>query len=151
MPRFTLIPEVHLVLERAGQVLLLRRANTGYEDGKYSLVAGHVDGHETARAALCREAWEEAGLTIAPEDLTLVHLIHRLSDGERLSMFFHATRWQGEPVNREPHKCSELRWLARDALPEPMVPYVRHALAQIAGGNAYSEFGWPVAAATHSA
>ena len=94
---------------------------------------------------------EEAGLTIAPEDLTLVHLIHRLSDGERMSMFFRATRWQGEPVNREPHKCSELRWLARDALPEPMVPYVRHALAQIAGGNAYSEFGWPVAAATHSA
>ena len=143
MARFQLIPEVHLVLRRGEQVLLLRRFNTGYDDGRYSLVAGHVDGGETARAALCREAREEAGLHIAPEDLALVHLIHRRSDGERLSMFFSAARWQGEPRNLEPHKCSELGWFDAAALPEPMVPCARHALAHIARGSVYSEFGWP--------
>ncbi|BAL94633.1 NUDIX hydrolase [Rubrivivax gelatinosus] len=142
MARFSLIPEVHLVLVRDGHVLLLQRANTGYADGLHSLVAGHVDGGEPSRAAMAREALEEAGLAIAPEDLRLVHLIHRRSDNERMSMFFAAERWQGEPENREPHKCSELAWYPLDALPETMVPYVRHALACIAAGELYSEFGW---------
>ncbi|EGJ08838.1 MULTISPECIES: NUDIX domain-containing protein [Rubrivivax] len=142
MARFSLIPEVHLVLVHDGRVLLLQRANTGYADGLYSLVAGHVDGGEAARAAMAREALEEAGLVIAPEDLRLVHLIHRRSDSERMSMFFAAERWQGEPENREPHKCSELDWYPLDALPAAMVPYVRHALACIAAGETYSEFGW---------
>ena len=142
MGRFTLIPEVHLVLRRAGQVLLLQRFNTGFADGQWSVVAGHVDGGEPAAAAMAREAWEEAGLRIAPADLRLVHLMHRRSDGERLSMFFEPLAWQGEPVNREPHKCSALAWHAQDALPAPMVPYVRQALACVAAGQAYSEAGW---------
>ena len=143
--RFRLIPEVHLVLQRAGQVLLLRRHNTGYEDGNHSLVAGHADGGETARQAMCREAAEEAGIVLRPADLRLVHLIHRRSTEERLSMFFSAEVWQGEPRNNEPHKCSALAWYPRDALPANMVPYVRHALEQIAQGQLYSEFGWPAA------
>lgn len=143
MNRFKLIPEAHLVLARDDQVLLLRRHQTGYEDGKYSLVAGHVDGAETAREAMSREASEEAGLRIAPGDLRLVHVIHRLGTEERLSFFFSPVAWQGEPVNREPHKCSELAWFPRDRLPEPMVPYVRHALEQVQAGQVYSEFGWP--------
>lgn len=143
MSRFTLIPEAHLVLVRDAQVLLLRRHQTGYEDGKYSLVAGHVDGAETAREAMSREASEEAGLSLRPADLRLVHVIHRLGTEERLSFFFSPVAWQGEPVNREPHKCSELAWFPLDRLPEPMVPYVRHALQQVQAGQVYSEFGWP--------
>ncbi len=54
MNRFSLIPEVHLILESNGQLLLLKRANTGYEDGNYSLVAGHIDGNESAREAMVR-------------------------------------------------------------------------------------------------
>lgn len=142
MPRFRLIPEVHLLLFRGTRTLLLQRYNTGYADGLYSVVAGHVDGGEPAREAMCREALEEAGLVIRPDDLQLCHLIHRRSDGERLSLFFTTAHWTGEPVNREPHKCSDLSWFERDALPPAMVPYVRHALEQVRQGQRYSEWGW---------
>jgi ADP-ribose pyrophosphatase YjhB (NUDIX family) len=140
--RFQLIPEVHLVLRQHGRLLLLRRHNTGYEDGNWSLVAGHADGGETLRQACCREAAEEAGLAIDPTDLRLLHVVHRRSTQERLSFFFSAGRWQGTPVNREPHKCSALDWFDAQALPANMVPYVRHALAMIAEGRVDSEFGW---------
>jgi 8-oxo-dGTP diphosphatase len=142
MARFRLIPEVHLFLFRDEQVLLLQRFNTGYEDGSYSVVAGHVDGEEAARAAMAREALEEAGLIIEPADLSLCHVIHRRSDGERISLFFTATRWRGEPINAEPHKCSDLAWFPLSGLPPQMVPYVRYALALTLRGEIYSEYGW---------
>ena len=142
MTRFTLIPEAHLLLFRDDQVLLLRRQNTGYEDGNFSLVAGHVDGNETAREAMAREALEEAGLQLPPESLRLCHVMHRRSTAERVSFFFTADEWQGEPQNREPHKCSELAWYPLPALPGNLIPYIRHAIGCTQRGQVYSEFGW---------
>jgi 8-oxo-dGTP diphosphatase len=98
--RFRAVVAVHLLLLRGEEVLLLRRANTGYEDGNYSVVAGHLDGNETATAAMIREAAEEAGIVVAPTDLRFVHVMHRKETAEaneRIDLFFAATRWQGEP------------------------------------------------------
>jgi 8-oxo-dGTP diphosphatase len=142
MERFRLIPEVHLLLLRQGQILLLQRQNTGYEDGNWSVIAGHVEGREPARVAMAREAWEEAGLRLDPQSLALAHVMHRRSDDERVSFFFRAERWRGEPVNREPHKCSALGWFALDALPNNLVPYVRRAIEHSLAREPYSEFGW---------
>ena len=141
--RFRIIPEVHLVLRDQGRLLMLRRFQTGYMDGHYSLVAGHVEGNETFAAAMAREAREEAGITVPEDALTLVHTMHRKSDEERLSLFFETSHWQGEITNAEPHKCDALDWFAPEALPVNCIPYIRAALRSIVAGMPYSEFGWP--------
>lgn len=56
--RFKLIPAVYLLLRSKGKILLLRRSNTGYQDGMYSLIAGHLDGDELGTEGLIREAKE---------------------------------------------------------------------------------------------
>ena len=46
---------VHLFFFRENQILLLRRFNTGFRDGEYSVPAGHLDGGETVMQAGIRE------------------------------------------------------------------------------------------------
>lgn len=141
--RFRLIPAVYLVLRRDNEVLLLRRANTGYQDGKYGLIAGHLDGDELGTEATAREAKEEAGIDVDPTRLKFVHVAHRLgrNDGqERVDFFYEATEWNGEITNAEPEKCDDLSWFPINKLPDNMLPFVRLVLNGVANGIHYSEY-----------
>jgi 8-oxo-dGTP diphosphatase len=135
--RFKLIPAVYLVLRRDNEVLLLRRANTGYQDGKFGLVAGHLDGDELGTTAMVREAKEEA-------KLRFVHVAHRLSRNqvgqERIDLFYELREWQGQIINAEPQKCDDLSWFDMNDLPKNMLPFVRRVLTDIAQGVNYSEY-----------
>lgn len=140
--RFTLVAAVHLFLLRDGWVLLSRRRGTGYMDGWYSTIAGHLDGGESLHAAMAREAWEEAGITLLLGDLEIVGAMHRHDDRESVDFFLVASAWAGAISNREPEKCDDLRWFSLDALPENTVPYVRRALENYRAGRAFDLFGW---------
>ena len=134
---------MYLVLIDRGEVLLTRRSNTGYEDGNYSLVAGHVETDESLTEAMVREAKEEAGITVRREDLKVVHVVHRRApDGQRLEVFMKTATWQDEPRIMEPDKCDDMGWFLVAALPENTIPYVRHAIGKIVAQEPYSEHGW---------
>ena len=146
--KFKLTPASYLVLREDEKVSMIRRFNTGFMDGYYSLIAGHVDEGETFTQCIIREGQEEAGVSLNQEDLKVVHVMQRheaLDDPdtrERVDVFIEADSWQGEPENMEPHKCDELAWFPLDNLPENTIPYIRHALECIRKKIAYSEFGW---------
>lgn len=137
--RFKLILSVYLIIVKDGKTLLLRRQNTGYQDGNYGLVSGHADGDERATIAVCREVAEESGITIKPQELKFVHLMHRRENDERLDVFFTADKWEGEPKNMEPNKCDDLGWFLLDDLPPNTIPYIRQAIENFRAGIHYSE------------
>jgi len=130
----------HILFIRHGEVLLLRRFNTGYEDGNYSVPAGHVEPGESALDAAIRESCEEVGVEIGGDEAPFALVMHRQAEAPRIDFFFVVERWSGEVRNREPEKCDELRWAAIDALPPNMVPYVRHAIGCYQAGDRYAEF-----------
>ncbi len=133
---------VHLIFLRGDQILLLRRFNTGYRDGEYSVPAGHLDGGETVRAAAAREALEEVGVRIEEGEVLFSSVMHRNEGDERVDFFVHVRTWQGEPLNNEPHKCDDLRWVDVKSLPENTIPYVRRAIQNHLEGIRFDEFGW---------
>ena len=135
---------VHTFLLRSDSVFLLRRRNTGFADGKYGLVGGHVEGGEPITQAAIRECREEVGIEIDAGDLTVIGVTHYNSPaGEGIDFFLRATRWRGEPRNVEPDFCDDLCWWRLDALPENTIPFVRRAAGHhLAAGVWFDELGW---------
>ncbi|MEA4823471.1 MAG: NUDIX domain-containing protein [Clostridiaceae bacterium] len=125
------------------QVLLARRANTGYMDGCWDFAgSGHVDEGETATQAVVRECSEELGIRVDAGDVRFVHLSHRL--GTRggktyYDIYFVVDRYAGEPRIAEREKCDGLEWFYTDALPEDMIGIRRQALKHYFNAELYSE------------
>lgn len=140
--RFKMIASGYLLLIRGGKILLSRRFQTGYEDGKYSLPAGHIEDNETLTAGTCREIKEEIGISLCPKDLMLVHVMHRKHMDIRMDFFFTTTLSRYTPKNLEPEKCDDLRWFPLTKLPVNTIPYIRTAIQNYRKKNVYSEFGW---------
>ena len=142
MTKFLAAVAVHLLLIKGGRILLLRRYMTGFEDGNYSVIAGHIDGGEELRTAMIREASEEAGIEISPSSLEVVGVVHARRDREYIHFFLTASDWSGEITNMEPDKCDELSWFDLDGLPDNTVPYVRRAIENYRSGIWFDSFGW---------
>ncbi len=139
--------DVYLLLERDGRLLMGRRHNTRWASGLWLVPAGRVEPGETVIDAAIREAQEEIGLTLLPAQLALRYVLHaRWTGAQRVGFFFDVTGWQGEPVNAEPEKCSEIAWFAWTALPADTVEYAKIALADIAAGRPLGLWGWQAGA-----
>jgi 8-oxo-dGTP pyrophosphatase MutT (NUDIX family) len=127
MKRAKLPVVAHTFLLRSDSVLLLKRADTGSEDGNYGPVGGHLEGGETVKQAAIRECWEEIGVEIDQADLEVLGLPHyNPPTGEGVDFSLSASRWRGEPYPRA--ECDALQWCPLDALPENTIPFVRRAI-----------------------
>ncbi|MDR3126744.1 MAG: NUDIX domain-containing protein [Rickettsiales bacterium] len=133
----------YLVVLNGGKVLCGKRKNTGYFDGSYGLPSGHIEAGEAATAAVLREAREEAGIILRPEDIKFSHMVMYKRDGlEYFDIFFKTENYKGGIENMEPHKCESLDWLDIRRLPANVAPEVGAALENMLRGNYYSELGF---------
>lgn len=134
----------NVILEKDGAYAFVLRRNTGWMDEHYGLPAGKVENDEPFTGCAVREAKEEVGVVISPDDLQHVLTMHRYEQDEAnwVDVFFVATKWEGEPHNAEPINASKFEWLDPHNLPDNMIPNVRYALEQIRIGEKYCEFNW---------
>jgi 8-oxo-dGTP diphosphatase len=116
---FQLIVDVHLLLLSDGDLLLGRRANTGYGDGAYEPPSGRLAERETLVEAAVRVAAAQVGIELDPARVSLAHVMHDVSGHGRMAFFLTADGWD-RPDD------------ARDLGPA----------AQLAGTRSYSDFGW---------
>jgi 8-oxo-dGTP diphosphatase len=141
--RITSAVAVYLILEQEhGYILIMRRCNTGYQDGMYQVCAGHLETGELPTEAMLREAKEEIGIILKKEDLELVHVSARPKHdetGNRIDFFYRARRWLGDPKICEPTKCDELRWSSLDDLPHNFTPHVKLCIENAKQGIFSSE------------
>lgn len=141
--RLLSVVDVHVVLiSSSGQWLFSRRANTGYKDGEYSFVAGHLEEGESLKQCAIREAKEEANIDIQEEDLSLLHVMRRDADHVRISFFFACYKWSGVLENMEPNKCSGLDWYDPSSPPVPLVDYVGRAVSEAKMESVLSDFNY---------
>ena len=140
--RYKLSASVFALLVRDGRVFLLKRVNTGWMDGHYSLPAGAIEAGETLEQAVRRELLEESGVS-ASDHVRLVHLSHNRTHGDEwLGAFFLIEQWVGEPKANEPDTHGDAGWVPIDSLPANVIPYVKTAIESYRAGSPYSEFGW---------
>jgi 8-oxo-dGTP diphosphatase len=140
--RAKFIVSLYLVLVKDGTTLLARRFNTGYRDGEYGLLSGHLEEHETALQGIIREAKEEGGIEINEKDIRLAHIMHRKEHDERMDLFFVADKWTGEPTIAEPDLCDDMQWFPLNDLPKNTIPYIKLAITNCLNDVMYSEVGW---------
>jgi 8-oxo-dGTP diphosphatase len=137
--RFKILAYVCIILQKDDHVFLIKRANTGWLDGSWSIPGGGLEDNESLAHATAREAGEELGISVDSAHLQLVHVSHvKTDDRNRIGFYFCATQWHGEPKNNEPSKCSEAGWFALNSLPAPMNPFVHTILQNYVQKNVYS-------------
>ena len=112
---------VQLLLEEDNNILLMKRKNTGYEDGKYCLPGGHVEAHEEIRKALIREIKEEIGI-------------------DYVDFIFKTSHWTGSILNNESDKYDEIIWVSKNELPKNILSFIPEILKN--ENSIYLPYNW---------
>ncbi|MFE9217114.1 NUDIX domain-containing protein [Streptomyces lavendulae] len=141
----TPVIDTHVILRDGDKILLSQRGGP-YGYGRWHAPSGKLDAGEPLTVGAARELREETGVKVDPAHLRLVHIVHHKQspEVERIGLFFEATEWDGEPVNREPEKCLDLRWWTVHELPEDIIEYPAAGLFGYLRGDAQTltEHGW---------
>lgn len=135
---------VDIFLERKNEetgkkeILMLKRAGTGYYDGYYDLPGGHLEKDEDIFDGMIREAKEEIGIMINRDDMEILHIYHRYKGG-MLKFVFKASKYEGVLKNAEPENSEKIEWIEIENLPENIVPSIKVELKNIKAGVYYSK------------
>lgn len=120
-----------LILNDLGQLLILKRAGAHWAD-YWSVPGGWIDRPDNStESALIREVEEEVGLLLRVATKYTWSTEDNPEIGCRTVTLYHiapAGTWSGTPKIMEPTKCSEIRWVYRNELPEKTFPGLREVV-----------------------
>lgn len=127
-----------------GMVLMSRRANTGWQDGKLCAPGGHVEEGETPTQGMIREIHEELGVEVKAEDLEFSCVAQRKTESDEYVAFEFVLRDKNYKFeNTEPEKCSELVWVDPTNLPEDIIEDFRIIIeSSINSNKKFIEIGY---------
>lgn len=115
---------VAILFVKDGKLLVSKRAIEPMK-GRYDLPGGFVDFGEGAYDAVIREAHEETGIKLQPEDIELIDAYKNryLPTVSTIDMIFWVHRWEGEFTPSD--DSEELTWKDPDFINDPSfsVPY----------------------------
>lgn len=137
--RFMIRTAVYIVFTKDDKVLLGKRQNTNYKNGFYGLVQGHVEHGEGIKDAAIREAKEEAGVDVAPDNMEFVAVCHNQIDTHYIDFIFACSKWSGEIRNCEEEMCAGWEWFSRDNLPENTIFQIKEYLKKLNGDVRFFE------------
>lgn len=133
-PQFRLLTRTHLLLLEDGKALFRQ----GHTDGVYQLPSVQPEEGESVVEAIVREARRAVGVTVKPENVSLAHVTQDLSSTGGIALFFAVSSWDGEPINMEPQRFRELRWLPLRSLPGNVANPTRAAVRNYVSGETFS-------------
>jgi 8-oxo-dGTP diphosphatase len=141
---FQLIVDVHLLLVSNGNLLLGRRANTGYGDGAYEPPSGRLAERETLVEAGVRVAAAQVGIALDPSRVTLAHVLHDVSGAGRMAFFLtedlpDTDDWAAR-ASGPSGSYSDFGWYPLTDLPANMIDRARVAVRNYAAGARFSTY-----------
>lgn len=119
---------VAVLVQRAGSVLLVQRANSPFQ-GQWTLPAGFVDAGEDPQAAAVRECLEETGLVVEISALIGIVSGREHPRGSDLTIFYRAECPFGEPLAGD--DAAAAAWFKPENLPELAFQSTRKILKQV--------------------
>jgi len=121
------------VVIRKGNQVLLGKCLKSHGIGTWHTPGGHIEFGETPEQTARREVIEETGLELGLiRKLYYLPYVNTVFEGDRkhyITLFMEAKYIGGEPVAKEPEKCSEWLWFDKDNLPSPLFTDMKSALA----------------------
>lgn len=117
-----------ILLNQKNEVLLSKRKSTGFCDGMYGLIGGHVEQGEQVINAIIRETKEEIGVKIKKEHINFKCIMNRKVDNtsEYIDFVFVVNNWNGTIANMELEKCYELKWFDINNMPQNTIDFVKY-------------------------
>jgi len=120
-----------ILVDGRGRLFLARRGpQAKNERGLWEFPGGSVEFGEKLAQALAREMREEYGVEVAVGELLDVvdHILPE--EGQHwVSPTYICTIKSGQPVIREPGKCTEIGWFHPDEMPDDLTQITRVNLA----------------------
>ena len=133
---------VNLIVKDGNKICLMRRYNTGWNDGNYALMGGHVEDGENPIDAVVREAKEELGIIVDKNNVK--YLLTMSVYPDHIYLYFNCDKYSGTISNNEPTQCDDIRFFDINNLPENLIEADKKALQSIfaSTGSNYTDLGY---------